>query len=282
MKTYLVFGTLSCVVLAGCSTANLWPQDTQPSAELAAQGRQWLDRAVEAQGGNGLLEAEHISITLRDHWAGWLMKNLAMPWAFSGQLHRMDIKPGTDDARLTFLEGDEKGSGWGIQRWVTYRFAADGVPEFDAPSSPDSTIKFWLPTGAYFPLLPWRIREASYVQYLGEEKIGGRTYQKVYASWGSNVPDALDQYVLYIDGKTHRLRWAQYTVRDFGRGIVGLMLYDDYRAVGDFTFAHSMKTVEDFDTDEVGLHAYAIESIDVQPELPADWTTPKPDLRATK
>ncbi len=50
---------------------------------------------------------------------------------------------------------------------------------------------------------PFRITEATIVAYGGTAEIKGKTYEVVYATWGSAEPnDTENQYVIYMDPAT--------------------------------------------------------------------------------
>jgi len=271
----LLLGSLGCA-------ANLWPDAESTSPATEQQGREWLRKASDAQGGAEFAEHRVASLWLRDTWPSWLLRSLVMPWPTNSHLLRQDIAVGTDTSRLTFAEGKEKGTGWGIQNWVTYRFGPDGIV-WDPVDDADSTIKFWLPTNAYFPFAAWRLQEATYVRYLGAEEVNGRTLHRVFATWGDEpvVPD-VDQYIVYIDAKTERIAYLRYTVKDMSESITGLMRYDDYRAVGKLVLPFSMRVVGSMADDASVVHAYAVERAEMDPALPEGWLLPRPDLRAQK
>lgn len=266
-----------------CATADLRPPGGDFEAGAEAEGRRWLERAAAAQGGDALRAHPTISLWMSDEWPGWFMQSLGMPWPEDGQRFRIDARVLTDDGRLTFLGGDEDGAGWGIQRWVTYRFDADGRLHFDPPNDPDERVKFWIPTTLYFPFMAWRLQEASVIRWIGPEEIGGRTYQRVFVSWGRADPqDDVDQYVVFIDEQTHLLRWARYTVRDVAGFAVGLMRYEDYRSFGPLKLPTSLRVVADYEAEETGLHRYRLEKAELSPTLPAGWLYPRPELSADK
>lgn len=264
------------VGLSACSTANLWPTDP-PSADAEALGRQWMREGVEAQGGEALSQHSVLRFTLRDEWPSWLWRTAAMPWPRNDQRMTLDVRVGTDDVRLTFVDGPAGDTGWGIQSWQTYRVDGEGL-RFD--DEPDDVIRFWLPTTAYFPVMAWRIQEATFVRALGMETIGGIEYRKVFATWGGPEPGPQDQYLLYYDAKTHLLTFARYTVRDMGASLVGLVRFEDYREVGELLLSHSMRVVDEPEQPTTGLHRFVVEKAEVDPELPPQWLSPKGDLPA--
>ena len=280
-----IVALLSILPFAGCSLADLRPATvTQGDLPKDAEqkGRAWLDKAITAQGGP-LDGKQTVSLWLRDDWPSAFMRTMAMPWDFNRQLLRLDIVVGTDDGRIVFEEGDAKGSGWGLQNWVSYRFDKIEAPKLDAVDDVDSTAKFWIPTLAYFPTLAWRIREATYVRYIGEETIGGRTLVKVFATWGDPAPQkTVDQYIVYIDSKTQLIAGARFTVRDMMGSIVGTMKYSDYRDVDGFKFPFDINGVDDLSSDETASHRMQYERVAFDADVSRADLIPNPDVRATK
>ncbi len=275
--------TLTLLVATGCATADLRPDSGAFEAHAEVQGKAWLLKASQAQGGAQLMQHQTVSFWLQDVWPSWFYRAVAMPWPQNEQPMRLDVRVGTDDARLTFLGGPKDKEAWGIQQWVTYRAGVDGKLDFDEVHDPDEDIKFWLPTTLYFPFLAWRIQEADVVRLMSPETIGGKSYQRVFVSWGKAEPqDEVDQYIIYIDSETHLVRWARYTVRDFADFAVGLMRYEDYRQVGDLKLPFSMRVVSDYDSPDTGLHRFIIERVELDADLPADHLVPRPELSAGK
>lgn len=280
MRYLVVFGLLAT---SACATADLRPESGRFPGAAEVEGRAWLAKAAAAQGGAAWSEHEVISLWMQDEWPGWLSRAVAMPWPEHRQPLRFDARVGTDDGRVTFVGGPEDGTGWGIQQWVTYRFDSEGKLDFDPVDDPDDDIKFWIPTTLYFPFMVWRLPEADVVRAMGPERIGERTYQRVFVSWGRPEPqDDIDQYVVYIDEQSHLLRWARYTVRDVAGFAAGLMRYEDYREVGDLKLPFSMRVVGDYEDEEASLHHYTVQKAELDPELPKGWLLPRPDLRSTK
>ena len=276
---------LTLVLLSGCGLSDLRP-DSMVSGQLSVDaeqlGRQWLDKAAEAQGGAAFQGKETVSFWMRDDWPSALMRAMAMPWDSNKQLLRLDMVIGGDDGRLTFEEGERKGAGWGLQNWVSYRFDKVGAPKFDAADDVDSSIKFWIPTLAYFPQLAWRIREADVVRFLGFEEIGGRKLAKVFATWGDAAPQkTVDQYIIWIDSETSLIAGARYTVRDMMASIVGTMKYSDYRTVDGIKLPHVINGVDELSTDETASHKMVFEKMAFGAVTKSDLV-PKPDLRAAK
>ena len=268
-----------------CSLADL-RTDAMLNGELSAdaeqRGREWLDRAAAAHGKAALDSKTTISLWMRDEWPSALMRTLAMPWPQNRQLLRLDMIIGSDNGRLTFEEGDEQRTGWGIQNWVTYRFGKGGAVEFDAPDSPDGTIKFWIPTLAYFPMLPFRLQDASYVRWLGTDTVDGRRLAKIFVTWGEPDPsEAVDQYIVWIDEESHLVAGTRFTVRDIMGSVVGTQKYSDYRAFDGVKVPQVINGVSDLASDETESHLMTFERAAFD-EVASKALVPKPDLRAAK
>ncbi len=271
---------------AGCSLSDIRPEkliNNELPAQAEQQGRAWLAKAARAQGGAALTTKQTVSFWLRDDWPSALMRWAAMPWETNKQLLRLDMAVGTDNGRLEYLEGERKGTGWGIQNWATYRFDGSKTPQFDDASAPDDEIKFWIPTIAYFPLLAWRIQDADVVRYVGTQKLGDREVAVVFASWGTDSPQkTVDQYLVWIDTSTNLLAGVRYTVRDMMGWIVGTMKYSDYKEVDGIKFPSVLNTVADLTSDETENHRMTIERFAFDDGLTAADLVPQPALRATK
>lgn len=271
------------VGLGGCAAADLRPDPPVFTDDAETEGRAWLAKAALAQGAQTLEGHQTASLWLKDLWTGWVYKTAAMPWPENGQPLRIDTRLGTDDGRVTFIGGPKAGQAWGIQQGATYIADTEGILTFDAVDDPDSKIQFWIPTTLYFPFIAWRIQEATVVRMISPQVIGGRTYQRVFVSWGTPEPQSdIDQYVIYIDHKTHFIRWANYTVRDIADFATGLMQYSDYRDVGGLKLPFSMRVVPEFNASEDGLHQYVVDRVELDPALPERWLLPRPELRSSK
>lgn len=267
--------TLAC-------TTDLRPERLQHdgvSPEAAAEGRAWLDRMVEAHGGLAAWKAHRdVELVFTDTWPAWLPRTAAMPWGQDGQTIVMGMLLGTDDARLSFRGGPDDGVTWGVQQWQTWKQEKGGAPVFEE----DGDVRFWVPTMAYFFALPFRIGEASVVAYAGDTVIDGRPHAIVYATWGSAEPqDEIDQYVLYIDRETHRLSWANYTVRDLMLADQGAVRLGDLREVEGIVVPFEMTMVETFGSDSV-VHVMKLQSVDFGVGHPDAFYRPDPGRQGSK
>ncbi len=182
------------------------------SDEEATKGRALLDEAQKAYGLDAWKSYRGAEF---DMVAKWYVpardEGLAAGgWPEDPQMfHFTALQLGADDADLVFLNGPTKGEGWAL---------ADGR-HFDikngehiAKDAPDPHVK--VPVKNWWFQFPFRISEAEFIGHGGTAEVGGKTYELVYATWGSAEPnETYDQYVIYIDPTSKRMEWLYFTYR---------------------------------------------------------------------
>ena len=198
---------------------------------------------------------ENVEWVIEDEWIG--IGKFLKPWKSNPQKFRQRLYPASDISRVKFLDGKIEGDEWGIQHWKTYT-VQNGELKFET----DKNIKFILPTVSYFFELPFRIHEAEYLAYAGEQKIDGEIYQMVLASWQSLEPNKdMDQYLLYINKKSHRLEKAEFTVRDMAKFVIGAVDYKDYKMENGFLIPSSLMIYRSSLEKKKELHKMSLERV---------------------
>lgn len=182
-------------------------KDKPLNQELAERGRRMLEEAARAHGLPALHTHRTFTVLARDKWASkgaW--------WPTPEQHFRADRLLGTFTSRVELLGGPRDGEIWGLQSWKAYKIpAAGGRPVF----GPDQAAEFYLPTLQYFDELPFRLLRAPIALYAGTGTYRGRTYQRVFVTWGSSKPHAQhDQYDVWINPTTGLIDVVRYTVRE--------------------------------------------------------------------
>ena len=247
---------VSLLVLGGCSLADIRPAELQLAGVTEAsaeRGRQLLEAMQIAHGGRERWSTSGYTLAVvRDDWPGAVSRTLFAPWPARDYPMRLTFENGADNSRADFFVGDWQGRVWGIQNWATYTAdATDGEPVFEQ----DDTIKFWLPTMQYFIEAPFRLPEAPIVADAGQAEFRGETYDRVFVTWVQPEPhESVDQYVLFLNPRSHMLVWLEYTVRDFGEGQ---------------------------DSDEI-VHQMTLSELEFKPELDPAFVVPRPDIRRDK
>ena len=134
--------------------------------------------------------------------------------------------PGTFDGQLHILSGKEKGTIWGLQSWTSYTAQKGQEPKIKK----DKDVEFWVPTYQYFIEFPYRIQEATIVNYAGTKEIEGIKCEGILASWNTLSPQKdIDQYLIWLDSKSKQIVKVEYTVRDALKFITGAATFKSYK-----------------------------------------------------
>jgi len=227
-------------------------------AENRARGRALLEAAAEAHGLAAWQGYETLEITATDDWSGSFAGRQMTWWQTERQRLRHRMVVGTFTARVTLLDGPEEGLEIGAQAFRTF---ADGERTED-----DDRAHFYPPTLNYFAELPFRLLSADVVTYAGQGRYGGRTFERVFVTWGSLEPrEEVDQYDVWIDPQTHHLHSCRYTVREGMPAAAATIFFEDLRDVGGVMLAYRQTVVFEAHDDapaplgESFLHRYTIE-----------------------
>lgn len=113
-----------------------------------------------------------------------------------------------------------------MQSWKTYELDQAGKPKFEE----NKDAYFWIPTYQYFLEFPLRIQKADAFNYAGESEINGIKCDGILASWRKTEPQKdVDQYLIWLDQKTHRIVKLEYTVRDQYNFLIGALYFKEYK-----------------------------------------------------
>lgn len=235
---------IALLVLLVGAAASFWnyadvrtPEVERASAESARQGRELLERTAQRHGLDAWNRHETLVTTATDLWprGGW--------WPMPEQRFRSELLLGTFTSRVELLDGTAAGEIRGIQSWAPYR-RSPGAERVTFLEEPATEITFYLPTLQYFTELPFRALSAEIVLNAGEAEHRGRSYERVFVTWGAAEPHIEDdQYLLWIDKETGLVEMVRYTVREFlpmTKGLThalmkalgaGTIHFDDYREI---------------------------------------------------
>lgn len=233
----------TALALAGC-TRDIRPETLERTGAWegagVARGRALLAKAEAAHGGRAAFEAYDVmTVELHDVWTG--LARLANPWPEAEVRVRMDIARARLTIRAEFLEGDDAGVRWGLAEGRAWTAAPGGAVD----RAPDDDVRFILAALQYLLELPFRIGEAPVIVDAGPETVGGRTYDRVFATWDGPEPSTdHDQYVVYIDRETGRVEKVHFTVRAFARFVESTIHYDDFREVGGLLLPHRLRMTD--------------------------------------
>lgn len=197
------------------------------------------------------LRMKNVQVTFQHFWYHDMLKKFIAPVEKSGQKVSLRLKPAHENVRLTFLDGQRKGTSWGIQDGKAYKVDDTGTLTWNS----DWITEFNLPSYRYFLFLPFYLSEAELITYAGVKELRSKTYDLVYATWGKWIPHKnADQYLIWINRETMMIDYVQGTVRAVvGRSITALSL-SNYREVLGMRIPFSLKAMADINIVDEGMH----------------------------
>ena len=267
MKLYkkIVLGIFSIIFLSGIG---IYMYLQVPADLRTAYAKKEGESTIAQQKGRTLLEQslktidpmsqwqelrkQNIQVTLQHFWYHELLKKFVAPVEKSGQKVSFLLKPDNDkNLRLTFLDGQRKGTSWGIQDYKAYKIDKDGIVTWKS----DWTTEFNLPSYRFFIFLTFLLSEAELITYAGTEELRGNSYDLVLATWEKWTPHKnADQYLIWINRETKMVEYVQGTVRAIvGRSITTLSLSDYQETLG-MKIPFSIKAMPDINIPDEVMH----------------------------
>lgn len=271
--------SVACIALAASACladmrSGVLLERSAPAEE--ARGRALLIAAQEALCASGgcrerWLAQAAVAAELTDEWFG--VARAVNPWPQNPIRARFVFVPGQDDSYASVLAADSApGTQYGIHDWNVWRRNAGEAAVYED----NADMRFMLPTLQYFLELPFRISDASIVDYGGETRIGDVHYDVVYATWESYPPNPrVDQYMIYIHKQTGRAELVGFSVRDMARFVVGAVHYGEYRRSGAFLLPHDLRLVAAVD-DPALVHHIKVAEFRAPVELDRSALIPDP------
>ncbi|MCA9554171.1 MAG: hypothetical protein KC933_29320 [Myxococcales bacterium] len=238
-KRIIILGGLLAAVggLAFASTrlADITPDEVAGGVadDRAARGRALLEALAQTHGEAVWHAHRTLHFEGTDEWLG-TMGSLNNPFHVPKQALRGIIATSEWTASFELANGPDQGTRWGIVRNEVYVQRPDRPIESPPAEdlSPMIPASFLVPTLRYFVMLPLEIPSAAIVAALEPVQEDGRTFDRVYATWGSvEANPRYDQYILWIDHATGRLDRVEYTVREIMAGARGIARYEAYDEV---------------------------------------------------
>ena len=277
-KKFFYYAGLVALIFFGiisCKTVDI--RTTEVKNNFNQQlGREVLQKMKEAHALPQWDSIQTYSLHITDEFHGLLGK-FSNPFPKSKADFEFQAIPQSFASRAAFKDEQWKGKVWGIQSWRTFSSNANGRIELHPKN--DKTIEFWLPTYQYFIEIPIKIFDADVISYAGERQHNGNTYDLVYATWKDAKPQKdIDQYILWIDQKTHLLKQIQYTVRDKSKWIHATLRITEYaKKEGGILIPTEMKINLLGPGKMKNLHTISIENIKLDP-MPKDSVMAFPEL----
>jgi hypothetical protein len=210
----VLFGIVATITFSSYKV-DLLPKSLKNDAnglEMEKKGKLILKQAWNEHGIDAMQSHKVYSYTGVDSWVGMIGK-MGKLWPDAVIKVKLKSVIGTFDSKIEFLDGKEAGNKAGLQAWKYYEEEKDSLPDFDVELN--RRHKFGLAAFQYFNEMVARLSNAPIIRYAGEETFNETEYDLVFATWETlEATKKNDQYVLYINKKTHRLDYVIYTIRD--------------------------------------------------------------------
>ena len=268
MRKKLLILCCAMVFLSACRIADIsQPSELHPqkSAQIAEEK---LEKVLEAQGFQVLKEKQLYQARVTDDWKGLLGK-MAKLWPDPNTQFQFRFNFNTFDGNADVLSGEKQGDLIGVQSWQYYE-KAGGTDRLEKAEA--KTHEFGIVVLHYFIELPYRLYHAPLKRFYGEEEVRGQKYDRVFVSWGSEAAsEEYDQYILWINQKSHLVDYCVYTLRDNGNPLTrhkyGSIAFLDYQDVEGFKVARKMPVLLDdgvikADNLEDYFHQFSVESFE--------------------
>lgn len=208
--------------------------DAEAQRARLEKGREIILRACAAVGGLERWRAKHdVSFRLSDHWdvpaSVWPTSNVETTQYYL--LHR-------NIGRVELMTKH------GHHQWGLFNGRPWAVLNGEIDSDGLKRAEYAITTNIYLFELPFKFLDAgAYPEFIGEEVRDGKTYDKVYVSFGLNVgyyPS--DWFVAYFDHTTSRLSSMIYTNLQKSPSFVEYAAtFDDYKGFDDLLIPTSVE-----------------------------------------
>ena len=199
-----------------------------------AKGRAMLQEMEDAYGGKeNYLAYQQATFIQKADWYG---RKRISNWDTVPQRFQMVSYPHSEDCELTLLNGPNTGLKWGLADGKSYTIQEGQARQYAQNDHQKDKLIF----KNYWFQFPFRVGEAEIVSYAGKAEVAGKSYDLVYATWGSEAANGdYDQFLLYLDPETRMIAYLHFTVRDKFKVLSMTAKFDNFKTVDQLTLPHS-------------------------------------------
>ncbi|MEO1417218.1 MAG: hypothetical protein AAFW00_18175 [Bacteroidota bacterium] len=209
--------------LSSCKIVDL--SNSTAKEETTLQAKTILEQAQKAHGADKWAQVTHYTVQFEDEFYGGL-GGMINPFKGNPVSIQLDYVPKQFGGEMTFQQEKMAGEVWGMKNGETYIQKADGTQKV----KPHKDAQFWIPTYQYFIEFPARILEANVFRMMGIEKMNGKTYDRVLATWNQVEPQKeMDQYVIWVEQETRLIGKVAYTIREANKFVSGYAMFEDIK-----------------------------------------------------
>jgi len=200
-----VISLVPLALLAALPLNDIRPESIRDGITEASRqrARALIDAVEVAYGRDRWREVTSAEMVMSADWRT-PVRSWVSGWKINPQRFHLRATP-TEEA-LTFLNGPREGEVCVVR---------SGKLRCGGRDVEDALLTWKIVVKSYWLQFPFRIGEASVVASAGPETIEGVTYERVFGTWKDAAPQRdVDQFVLYVHPKSHRIEWLHFTVRD--------------------------------------------------------------------
>ena len=215
MKNLIIYFSAFLIMfgLSSCKVADLRTESLKKDMKTEKDGRALLEESIIAMGYDKFMDHESYAVKSVFDWNPFwsIMPMNALPGNKNKEIE-FHFANNSFDGRLNYLEGRKKGDAHGLQSWQTYQSKNGKSIEFKK----DKRRSWGIATYHYVIEAPYRLLNAPIIEYGGTNKMYGKDYDLVFATWGTeDAHKEHDQWLVYIDKETKFIDLTQLTIRDF-------------------------------------------------------------------
>lgn len=220
----LLMANVFTTILGACSAANIKEGLAQksPADELSgARVLKLYDKFLEQA---GFPHTRTGFVTGVDEWESWLVRQFT-PVTESRQ--EFELVYGENKTEFVFRNGEKKGQSVGTLAGASAKEGRtfSGREGQEKRHDKSSVLMYVDPLRDYL-LWPFRLREKKILEPAGERQWGGKKYTLVFASDQEKFSPEVDQYILWFDKDSGRLKYIEFTMRALMKSYRGALAYE--------------------------------------------------------
>lgn len=235
-------------------------QDVRPAGTVASpKAKVWFQRALRAHGSlKHWQQTKHAHIEMTATFAGLFLRKIMGPFATNKVHLTWDYTP--SKKRPLQIKATYKNNP--VETYTRTK-GSDFVTTNKRRSANPARFDFFVRSIRHLLDFVFEMRSADVVQYAGEVKWRGQSYVRIYMTWGEPNPNwKVDQYVLWINKKTHLMERFDCTARHilpyirfpFAKASV---LFTGYRSINGLQVPSQIRVYRSLKTKTL-LHGYKI------------------------
>ena len=250
------------IFFVGCAPVDLRGKGPHESfSQLAkAQGRQILTQTARISGAlENWPKFSEFRVRTTDHWSSTIFRWLT-PVQTDHQTIDFTFEIPAENSLMTYVDGKTPGDSAGIKDTKTYKLIKGKLVQKNF-----GDVQKYLGHVRHYFLFPQILKDYPMVASMGEGKFGEVSYDKVFAGTSDALANSKeDQYIVWVNRKTSRVDFIEFTIRDFLPSLHGVIVYKDYRQVQGIWLPFEIILPASMENQKP-VHRFTIDSIELKP-----------------